>query len=291
MNLTHVLPENPFLTLMHEGFLFVRLPPGLQKSVQATFDAGYSFFHEPLSAKTQFIFEQDMGYRPFGGEYSVSPDFPDQLESFSISPRLAIPFSRLHMVTARTLYARMSHTFDLFEPIVEGLITLLANQVSDGRVNDSLNGKLRSWSRLQLNYTQPALVSLPFINESHDDLDLMTFTCAPRAGLEIKVGENHFIPVTTAPEEALVFPGEIAWLLSGGKLSALYHRVRTHPLISERISLLLFVDPEPPVCKPWITNSVNRGVDISERVRRNVSRFGLTGFTEGISQRLPSDDG
>ena len=283
MDLTRVLPRNPLETLVSQGFLFARLPKAIQESIRATFDAGFTFFREPVETKVKFGFEQDLGYRAFGDEYSVSPDYPDQLESFSVSPRLLVPKVSVRLISARVLYERMSATFDLIEPIVEGLTTLLANEISGRSLDHPLSGKLRYWSRLQLNYTRPANVDLPFINETHEDLDLFTLTTASAAGLEVKRAEDHFIPVDTSLAEAIIFPGEIAWLLSGGKLKPQYHRVRTYPKISERISMLFFADPEPTSCQPWILSNTNRGIDIPARVRRNVSRFGLKGFTDELN--------
>lgn len=281
MNLTTLLPPNPLKTLIEEGLLVLRMPKGIQDSVKATFDAGYSFFREPVNSKNAFIFEQDLGYRPFGGEYSVSPDFPDQLESFSVSPRLTVSDERLSLASALTLQKQMSETFDLIETIVEALTMKLSNQVSEGRIGNHLRGKLRAWSRLQLNYAKPADLALPFINETHEDLDLLTLTCSPQPGLEIRLVDD-FVPMDTTSEQLIVFPGEIAWLLSGGKLKPVYHRVRTHPRIRERISLLFFADPEPSSCEAWITTNTNRGVDIAARVHTNVGRFGLKGFKDDI---------
>lgn len=279
MNLTNLLPPNPLKTLVEDGLCVLKLASVIQDSVQGTFAAGYNFFREPVEAKSAFTLEQDLGYRPFGGEYSVSPDFPDQLESFSVSPRLSVPDVRLNLATALRLQKQMSHTFDLIEPLVEALTMSLANEVSNGRNGSHLRGKLRRWSRLQLNYARPVDLALPFINETHEDLDLLTLTCSPQPGLEIKLRDD-FVPMTTTSEELIVFPGEIAWLLSGGRLTPVYHRVRTHPQIRERISLLFFADPEPTSCEPWITTSTNRGVDIEARVHTNVSRFGLKGFKD-----------
>ena len=81
--------------------------------------------------------------------------------------------------------------------------------------------------------------------------------------------------VTTEPDEILVFPGEILWLLSGGVLVPLHHRVRPNSNYEERLSLLYFADIDPRLCMPWCVNEINRTVDIGKRVRENPTRFGL----------------
>jgi isopenicillin N synthase-like dioxygenase len=277
MNLTND-GQDPLETLRAQGFLRVALSDAIQRSIQGIFDAGSTFFQQPVEEKALLTVEQDLGYRAFGDEYSISPDFPDQLESFSVSPRLTIPSGSYRSLAAQILYDRMSKTFELFEPIVEDLTITLAKKLTNGRVGEHLKGKLRYWSRLQLNYTQPTRVAFPFINETHDDLDLFTINCASGAGLELRIGDDTFLPVDTGVSEAIIFPGEIAWLLSGGNLRPMYHRVRTHSEIKERMSLLFFADPEPEYCEAWILNAVNDNVDIGEHVRHNVSKFGLKGF-------------
>lgn len=279
MNLTNIR-RDPLDALKSEGFLRVQLSEFIQKSVLATFDAGYAFFRQPNEAKIPLTMEQDLGYRPFGDEYSISTDFPDQLESFSVSPRLPISLDQIESIAARMLYDKMSHTFALFEPIIEDLTVDLAKRLSGGRIGEQLKGKFKYWSRLQLNYTQPVNVDFPFINETHDDLDLFTINCVSGAGLELKVSQESFLPVTTGISEAIIFPGEIAWLLSGGILKPMYHRVRTHRQLQERMSLLFFADPEPESCEPWISNAINHTVDIGEHVRQNVKKFGLKGFKD-----------
>lgn len=279
MHLTDSLPENLPEVLIAERFLILRLSDPIQDAVRSTFEAARPFFDENLDVKNSCSFSQDMGYRPFAGEYSQSPAFPDQLESFSVCPRVQIPVSKLGSRNAQTLYQRMSATFDLLEPVAEAITIQLANKVSHKQVGHKLHGMLRNWSRLQLNYSRPATVRLPFVNELHEDLNLLTITCADAPGLEVQVAENEFKSITTTSDEALVFPGEISWLLSGGLVQPVYHRVRADPRIQDRLALLFFADQEASFCEPWISNEVNREIDIGARVRTNVGRFGLKGFT------------
>jgi hypothetical protein len=41
------------------------------------------------------------------------------------------------------------------------------------------------------------------------------------------------------------------------------------------MALLFFADIDPALCKPWIENETNLGVDIGARVLTNALRFGL----------------
>lgn len=280
MLLTDLIPQNAAQKIAEEWFLILSLPELIQESVRATFAAAVPFFQESSDLKSRCSFPQDMGYRPFGGEYSQATSFPDQLESFSISARVPIPLSELPSINARVLYEQMSATFDLLEPLAEALAIEFAKELSHGRIGEMLHGTLRSWSRLQLNYARPAEVTAPFVNALHDDLNLLTINFADGPGLEVGIAEDDVTEVIRLPGEAVVLPGEIAWLLSGGQIKPLYHRVRADPQIRERLALLFFADPDPEACEPWVVNEINRNVDIGARVRTNVHHFGLQGFTD-----------
>lgn len=279
MDLTSILPKEPLKDLVDDGFLLLSVPHTIAESVGATFAAGYTFFRQEEDTKKQFIFEQDLGYRPFAGEYSVTVEFPDQLESYSVSPRLDVSPVHLTLDSVAIFQARMMETFHLMEPIVEGLTMLLADQIGAHSPSTTLKGKLHHWSRLQANYARPADVAFAFINETHEDLDLLTLTSCPQPGLEVKMAKR-FVPVQTTSHEVLIFPGEIAWLLSGGAIKPMYHRVRTYSHVNERLALLFFADVEPESCEPWVITNVNKGIDVAQRVRTNVRKFGLKGFQE-----------
>lgn len=278
MCLTAFGPEDFAQRLIAERALALSLPENVTKSVQAIFDPAFSFFRQSVSAKRKCTFTQDMGYRQLGDEYSKSPGQADQVESFSISARVPLPASELKSAGAEVLYQRMLLVFDLLEAITETLVVRLADYFTTRSNKSSLRGALRHWSRLQVNYSLPSAVPLNFINEEHEDLDLLTLTVAPTPGLEVEWIENTFIPTTTMADQVLILPGEIAYLLSGGKLQPVYHRVRADPQIRERVSLLFFADLEPHHCKPWVGNDINAGVNIGKRVMTNVRRFGLAGF-------------
>jgi isopenicillin N synthase-like dioxygenase len=280
MSLNDSLPQNATRKLASERFIILSLSDAIQESVRTTFVAALPFFQEPLDVKSRCSFPQDMGYRPFGGEYSGSPAFPDQLESFSISARLPIPLSELASASARILYEQMSKTFDILEQLAEALAIELANKLSNKQIGEKLHCALRQWSRLQLNYSRPAEVILPFVNTLHEDLNLLTINFSNEPGLEVEIAEGEIAEINTMLGEAVILPGEICWLLSGGQIKPLYHRVRADPQVQERLALLFFADLDPRYCEPWVVNEINRHVDIGARVLTNVSKFGLNGFTD-----------
>jgi isopenicillin N synthase-like dioxygenase len=260
--------------LIADGFLILTVLPLVQKRLSGVFGAAQHFFPEPNEAKEQTRFPKDMGYRPFGGEYSNSPLNPDQVESFTVSPGAIAP-NRITSETGRLLCQGMLSCYESFESIAEGLTIHLANKLSQAEAGNTLRGEFHRWSRLQLNYSRPKEVKTPFINESHEDGALLTVAHAREPGLELQISDETFVPITNSPNEVLVIPGDIAWLLSGGRLRPMFHRVRPESNCAERIALLFFADINPRLCEPWVRNEINRDVDIGALVLKNPKRFGL----------------
>lgn len=271
--------ENSIQRLETDGYLCLSLGEVESDILAATFETAYSFFRAPLDEKLTNSLPQDMGYRPIGIEYSQSPDRPDLAESFAASMRAATAMVALPSHSARVLYEQMLSTIGVLEEIAETVVVELANALCDRPIDDRLHGGFHRWSRLQLNYSQPVAATSPLINDPHEDGDLITITCADNPGLELQCPTGEFMPVNTVPNEVLIIPGEILWLLSGGRIRPLWHQVRRVSHCKERMALIFFGDIDPTLCTPWVSNSVNSGIDIAARVLTSVTRFGLTGFT------------
>jgi isopenicillin N synthase-like dioxygenase len=278
MSLREGIPDNALNLFKQNGFLLFNVSALSWQVINATIAAACSFFRKPLAEKLANKLPAENGYRPFGIEYSRSPATPDQIESFTVNGRIGHSISSLPSTSAQILCERMVSAFDILESIAEVLTIQIAAAVSGGKVGDKLRGGFHRWSRLQLNYSKPAEVGSPFINEPHEDGTLITLACATGPGLELQRNAKEFVPLTTATGEMIAMPGEITWLLSGGQIPPLYHRVRPENRENERIALLFFGDIDPRLCQPWIHNEVNAAVDIGGRVLQSVQRFGLEGF-------------
>jgi isopenicillin N synthase-like dioxygenase len=264
--------------LKKNGFCLHKITGAAQQGLDESIAAAFRFFRLPTKDKNTNTFPEEMGYRPIGVEYSQSPAYPDQLESFSVNPRISSSLSALPSEAARDLCGRMLATYDVLESLVETIILHLASTIAGQSIGSNLRGAFHSWSRLQINYSRPAEVLLPHINEAHEDGDLMTIAWASGPGLEIQMLDGSFNPLTTGRGEMLVMPGEILWLLSGGQVRPLYHRVRPFGRQTERIAVLFFADIDPMLCQPWVINEINKNADIKLRVLTSVHRFGLKGF-------------
>jgi isopenicillin N synthase-like dioxygenase len=133
-------------------------------------------------------------------------------------------------------------------------------------------------SHLQLNYYNPTKHRRDLLMDCHEDGLLFTIQHANAPGLEIRLRDGSFAPVTTGRDELFIMPGDIAMLLSGGEIQPLYHRVRNVSAVQERMSLMYFANPNASYdrkIRPWRETEVNRGVDIMRRVIENPLKFGL----------------
>lgn len=266
--------------LASTGFALVTLPQPMAEVVAATFAAALAFFRSPPEAKASSVLAEECGYRPFGVEYSRSADHPDMVESFSATARVRPSPADLTVSTAWALYQQMARTFDALESVAETLNIELARHVGRASAAERLRGGIRRWSRLQVNYSKPSSITGALINELHEDGNLLTLGCATAGGLEVQPNENDLVPVWADGAQVIAMPGEVMWLLTGGRIKPLHHQVRASASSEERLSLLFFADLDPRLCEPWLPGPNNRDIDIGERVRRNVGRFGLSGFSE-----------
>jgi isopenicillin N synthase-like dioxygenase len=254
------------------GFAFLDASAKLQKLMEEVFEAGDRFFESDMVSKLDDRLPLDTGYRPYGNEYSQSSDHPDEVESFTASYRVPNPESQLSML-GNELHAKMLTIFDTFECAAEEITSSLASRFH--RAPLDLSGAFQNWSLLQFNYSRPSLTSDDFINDLHEDGCLLTIMSIAEAGLELRSGTG-FTPIPASKRHVLVMAGEILWLLTGGAVDPIFHRVRTISSHPRRKSLLFFADINPAICDPWILSDVNRGIDIGQKVLQNSARFGLS---------------
>jgi isopenicillin N synthase-like dioxygenase len=273
-----LLIDNAVQGLKNSGYFIFRPSNRIGDAINDTFEVAYQFFKLPAAEKILDRLPEDFGYRPTGIEYSQSPDRPDPIESFTASIRTRKMLSELRSTSAQILYWRMLEVISLLEPFCELLVLRLAQLLGGDSLVKKLKGALNQWSCLQINYSRPADITVPYLHELHEDGHLITLASVSGPGLEIKSNQGQFISVNPISDEIIIMPGEIAWLLSGGAIRPLYHQVKPVKSCPRRLSLLFFVDIDPRLCTPWILNEVNKNVDIGSKVLSNAERFGLDGF-------------
>jgi isopenicillin N synthase-like dioxygenase len=267
--------EAIFERLIERGCAVIELAPPEAEAVAEVVSAASSFFRLSVAEKAKCRIGVTAGYRPYGIEYSNSPERPDEMETFSATTASASQGSTLPSGSARDFHGRTATTFLLLEPLAEQLVVALAEVLTRRPWKEALSGGLHRWSCLQVNYSHPSEARSEFINEVHEDGHFLTLAYATSEGLEARQGDGNFSKITTASNQMVVMLGRIASLMTDGRLHPLYHRVRSIPTCVERTSVMFFADLAPELCQPWIAGETNRLVDIGAHIRANPTRFGL----------------
>lgn len=127
----------------------------------------------------------------------------------------------------------------------------------------------------QVNYSRPEELDRDFLLDEHEDGHLVTLVNASADGLEIKVGEDWH-PLSPKAGHVLVMPGSLLSLMTGGALQPLYHRVRNLRAPAERLSVMIFVNPDlTRPLPPWVGGDGAGTLDVLEVACRNPLMFGL----------------
>jgi isopenicillin N synthase-like dioxygenase len=261
--------------LIERGCAVIELQPPETEAVAAVVSAASPFFRLAAAEKARCRLGPAAGYRPYGIEYSNSPERPDEMETFSATAASTSQGSELPPGSVQNLHGRTAAAFQLLEPVAEQLVIALAENLCRGQWKETLSGGLHRWSCLQVNHSYPSEARSEFINELHEDGHFLTLAYATSEGLEVRQCNGNFSNITTAPNQMVVMLGGVASLMTDGRLPPLYHRVRAIPACAERTSILFFADLSPELCQPWIVGETNRSVDIGAHIRANPTRFGL----------------
>lgn len=273
--------ETTASALHSDGVLRLPLPAEVASDIAAIFSASQLFFRRTIADKSSSALPEECGYRPMGIEYSQSPQRPDLIESFTASPRIQQPAIRMLHPDAQRLYERMMSVLGALERLAEDLVVSIADAVGRRQHRTELHGGLHRWSRLQVNYSRPRQAGPgSLVHDPHEDGNMLTLACATAPGLEIRKEDGSYTPIHADGTAVIVMPGEILSLLTDCYIRPLFHRVRPDAMTDERLALLLFVDLEPTFCHPWAPGSTGDALDIANRVRHNVRRFGLHGFAD-----------
>lgn len=266
------VPESAFKQLVEEGWSEIQLTLGETEILAGVVSAAFDFFRADPAEKAKCQAGTGIGYRPYGIEYSKAADRPDEMETFSTTVA-----SMTHVYPLRDaaeLNRRTAAAFSVLERIAEQLIVAIANRLTNGTWQASLAGGVHRWSTLQINYSRPSQVRSSFINEEHEDGHFLTLVYGTAPGLEVRMLDGTFRPVSTS-DRPVAMLGGVAALMTDGRLQPLFHQVRPSHDCDERISILFFADLAPELCQPWIVGETNRDVDIARFIRSNPVRFGL----------------
>jgi isopenicillin N synthase-like dioxygenase len=256
--------------ILDRGYAVVKLGDVDAANLHNAIDTAVRFFERPLDEKKRHgSSDHNYGYRPFGIEYSISPDRPDMNECFTVWS------SRLDLIPNASDIDDLTNSFlswrDSLAPLVKAILDEVARNFG---VDDAPEFEKASY--LQINYCLPAPPERDLLQDKHEDGHMVTVLHATAPGLEIYVNDD-VQPMLPGPDEVVIMPGSVLTALSGGKIEPLYHQVRNHGLpAGERQSIMYFVNPE--IDEPlfgWIDSPDGERADIREHVQNAPSMFGL----------------
>lgn len=265
------------------GFARVKLDPGLFAAVEQIRAESRRFFAAGKPAKDGFAAPGCVeGYRDIGPEYSKTADRPDLNESFSVWQRNRGRAEIAAWNESCPLHAAMTAALDIYAPLIDGLFRAMAKRWNTAKTAAGDPAVcFKEASYLQVNHYQPSQHARDLLLDPHDDIHLVTMVTATEPGLEVEVGDR-FLPADLARDEALIFPGLLMKLMTGGTIQPLIHQVRNHQTKTPRLSLMYFVNPEiDHKLEPWVRNASNAGVDIVERAINAPKEFGLPTLVDG----------
>ena len=254
--------------ILDQGYAVVKLSEVDATNLQNAIATANQFFRRPLEDKIAHgSTDHNYGYRPFGIEYSVTPERPDMNECFTLWS------SRLDLIPNAADIEDVTESFlawrDSLAPLVQAILDEVAKAFHTGTAPE-----FEKASYLQMNYCLPTPAERDLLQDKHEDGHMVTVLHATAPGLEIYVGDE-VKPMLPDADEIVMMPGSVLTALSGGKIPPLYHQVRNHGL-DDRQSLMYFVNPEvdAPLFS-WIDAPGGESTDIREHVQNAPTMFGL----------------
>jgi isopenicillin N synthase-like dioxygenase len=258
--------------IINNGYAVVTLDDPDASNLRTAISTAVDFFQRPLADKTAHgSSDHNYGYRPFGIEYSLSPDRPDMNECFTLWS------SRLDLIPNATDIPELTESFldwrDSLAPLAGAILDEVAREFGVDAAP-----QFEKASYLQINYCLPAPAERDLLQDKHEDGHMVTVLHSTAPGLEIYANgcdSDTVKPMLPGPREIVIMPGSVLTALSGGRIQPLYHQVRNHGL-DDRQSLMYFVNPE--IDEPlfsWVETADGERIDIREHVQNAPSMFGL----------------
>lgn len=207
----------------------------------------------------------NFGFRPYGRQYSVTPEELDVCESFaywSDEPNL-IP---RHGEIAPFVEALRAHRSTVAE-LTGAILNQFAKHYAYPWALD-----FGPASYLEINwYLQSSDRDL--LQGRHEDGHLLSYVAPDDVGLEIEV-DGRMRPESFEEGEMLIMPGSSLTMMTGGVVPPMYHQVRNHH-VQRRIAVLYFVNtPMQGRVVPYVVNESNRCLDVARVAREKCALFG-----------------
>jgi isopenicillin N synthase-like dioxygenase len=255
--------------ILTTGYAVVKLTDLDAGRLQNAIATANRFFERPLEDKMAHgSTDHNYGYRPFGIEYSITPDRPDMNECYTVWS------SRLDLIPNADGVAELNRSFLVWRDSLAPLVGAILDEIARS-FDGATAPEFEKASYLQINYCLPTPPERDLLQDKHEDGHMVTVLHANGAGLEIFLGDDETVtPMLPAEDEVVIMPGSVLTALSGGAIPPLYHQVRNHG-IDDRQSIMYFVNPEVEAPLYAWTDADGTGVDIREHVQNAPSMFGL----------------
>lgn len=266
-------------TLLHSGYAIVRFDADTFRLLDEAFDEAGAFFARAAADKVRFSRPDILeGYRSLGAEFSGSADRPDLNETFALMLRNMARDDLASWAASNPLHRALRDISLAYVSLADGVLEELR------RAFDPEGDRIAAaaFSYLQLNYYRPGRETRDLLQDAHEDGHLLTIVTSRQPGLEMEI-DGRFEPVRLARDEALIMPGSILTLMTGGLMQPLVHRVRNVPNVTARASLMFFVNASvinPP--RAWVAAEDGSYPDIRQATIESSQVFGL-GSIEAIA--------
>ena len=256
--------------ILDQGYAVVKLDDVDAFNLHNAISTAVKFFERPLEDKAAHgSTDHNYGYRPFGVEYSISPDRPDMNECFTVWA------SRLDLIPNAGDIDDLTGAFLSWRDSLAPMVKAILDEVAQSFGAEGAPAFEKA-SYLQINYCLPTPAERDLLQDKHEDGHMVTVFFNDTATTEIYTNDE-IKPMLPAKDEIVIMPGSVLTALSGGKIEPLYHQVRNHCLgEGERQSIMYFVNPE--IDEPlygWLDSSDGERVDIRQHVQNAPSMFGL----------------
>lgn len=285
------------------SYAIVELPDNVLRHANDILSAGQKFFEQPSEMKAHCISSvNDLeGYRGFGEELDPETGLEDLSEGFAVWHRNQQSAHVRRWAVSCDLHRAMSGALDAYSTFAEGILLALRQEVAPSlKDGDGSDINIRQLSYLQQNYYRPSDHvggTRRNVMEPHEDGHLLTILKPTAPGLAVSPREliepptranplgvygppGDYVDITLNAREAILIPSTPTALLTGGKVSPLWHGVRITGS-ERRQALMFFVNPDPQFeCRPWVENEKTSKYNIHEIVELMSSNYGKTSISK-----------
>jgi isopenicillin N synthase-like dioxygenase len=249
------------------GFAKIKLKVNDSDTISYLMEQARTYFVQDEAIKRRHSCpEFHFGFRPFGRQYSSSPDRLDMNESFTYwsDDHTLIPGHETIGGFTSALHSGWRVMVDL----ASSLMADIARRFTYHRYID-----FKRASYIEVNWYLDDS-SRDLLQYRHEDGHFLTLVTADGPGLEIEL-DGAMVPVEFAPDEVLVMPGSLLTAMTGGRIPPLYHQVRNHHLPARCAILFLLNPPFDEKIEPFVRNDQNKNFDIAALAQTNGKEFGL----------------